>query len=179
MACCLTAPSHYLNQFWFVINDFTRRPREFNVSCNGLVPSGNKPLPEPILSCHQWGSVASTWEQIHRKAWRIQSVALIRKLPLKNFFATSAWGQWVKCLSLATKSCRLNHQGLGKMSGILNPMYRWKEGISGFGQAHGQKDRRTTRKRNASARKGEAKGAGISRHKKRSQQLLEMISMTL
>ena len=57
-------------------------------SGNGLVPDGTKPLPEPKLTNHQWGSVACTWEQFYRKCWRIQSVALNRKL-YSNFEITS------------------------------------------------------------------------------------------
>ena len=34
-------------------------------SGNGLVPDDTKPLPEPILTSHWWGSVAFTWEQFH------------------------------------------------------------------------------------------------------------------
>ena len=38
----------------------------FNIgSGNGLLPDGTKPLPEPMLTYHQWGSVAFTWEQFH------------------------------------------------------------------------------------------------------------------
>ena len=34
-------------------------------SDNGLLPDGNKPLPKPMLTCHQLASVAFTWEQFH------------------------------------------------------------------------------------------------------------------
>ena len=32
-------------------------------SGNGLLPDGTKPLPEPMLTSHSWGSMAFTWEQ--------------------------------------------------------------------------------------------------------------------
>ena len=32
-------------------------------SGNGLVPDGTEPLPEPMLTSHQWGAVAFIWEQ--------------------------------------------------------------------------------------------------------------------
>ena len=32
-------------------------------SGNGLLPEGTKPLPEPTVASHLWGSVAFTWEQ--------------------------------------------------------------------------------------------------------------------
>ena len=34
-------------------------------SGNGLLPDGNKPLPEPMLINHQWGLVAFTWGRFH------------------------------------------------------------------------------------------------------------------
>ena len=34
-------------------------------SGNGLLPDGTKPLPEPMLTLHYWGSVAVIWEQLH------------------------------------------------------------------------------------------------------------------
>ena len=36
-------------------------------SGKGLVPGGTKPLPEPMLTYHRWGSVALTWDQLHGK----------------------------------------------------------------------------------------------------------------
>ena len=51
MACCLTAPSHYLANADFLS---TVRPSGIHLmaltSGNGLVPSGIKPLPEPMLT---------------------------------------------------------------------------------------------------------------------------------
>ena len=32
-------------------------------SGNGLLPDGTKPLPEPMLTYHQWGPVTITWGQ--------------------------------------------------------------------------------------------------------------------
>ena len=42
-------------------------------SGNGLVLSGNKPLPEPMLTNYQWSLVAFTWEQFHGKYVRYLS----------------------------------------------------------------------------------------------------------
>ena len=39
-------------------------------SDNGLLPDGTKPLPEPIMTNHQWGLVAFTWGQFHRECSR-------------------------------------------------------------------------------------------------------------
>ena len=32
---------------------------------NGLLPDGTNPLPEPMLTCHQWCSVAFTWDKFN------------------------------------------------------------------------------------------------------------------
>ena len=40
-------------------------------SCNGLLPDGTKPLPEPMLTYHQWGSVAYTWGCISQELFKI------------------------------------------------------------------------------------------------------------
>ena len=44
-------------------------------SGNGLLPDGTKPLPEPMLSCHQRCSVAFTLEQFHKKCSWTQSTS--------------------------------------------------------------------------------------------------------
>ena len=36
-------------------------------SGNGLLPDGTKPLPEPMLTCHQMRSVAFTWKQFSQE----------------------------------------------------------------------------------------------------------------
>ena len=36
-------------------------------SGNGLLPQGTRPLPEPMLTYHQWDPVSFTWVQFHRK----------------------------------------------------------------------------------------------------------------
>ena len=38
-----------------------------NGSGNGMLPDSTKPLPEPLLTNHQWGHVAYTWGQCHRR----------------------------------------------------------------------------------------------------------------
>ena len=48
-------------------------------SDNGLVPSGTKPLPEPVLANHQWGHMAFTWGQFHRKCSRYLSLISVGK----------------------------------------------------------------------------------------------------
>ena len=36
-------------------------------SGNGLVPNGTKPLPEPMLACHEYGSVTFNWDKFYSK----------------------------------------------------------------------------------------------------------------
>ena len=35
-------------------------------SGNGLLPDSTKPLPEPMLTYHQYGPVIFIWEQFHK-----------------------------------------------------------------------------------------------------------------
>ena len=48
-------------------------------SGNGLVLSSTKPLPEPMMTYHQWGLVAFTCGQFHEKNSRYLSLTLISK----------------------------------------------------------------------------------------------------
>ena len=45
----------------------------------GLGDGGTKPLPQPMLTNHQWGLVAFTWGQFHRKYWRYLSLIWVSK----------------------------------------------------------------------------------------------------
>ena len=36
-------------------------------SGNGLVPNGTKPIPEPVLTYHQWGPATFIWGQFNKK----------------------------------------------------------------------------------------------------------------
>ena len=49
---------------------------------NNLLPDGTKPLPKPMLTYHQWGSVIHTWDQFHRKCSRYQLVKCFWKIQL-------------------------------------------------------------------------------------------------
>ena len=35
-------------------NFLNKRDIEMGVDCNDLLPGSTKPLPEPVLTCHQW-----------------------------------------------------------------------------------------------------------------------------
>ena len=56
-------------------------------SGNGLLPEGTKPLPKPMLTYHQLGSAAITWEQFHSEC---QSYYILFEIS-----ATSHTGQWL------------------------------------------------------------------------------------
>ena len=49
-------------------------------SGHGLLPGGTKPVPEPMLTVHQWSLVAFTWGQFHEKRSRYQSLAISLKI---------------------------------------------------------------------------------------------------
>ena len=49
-------------------------------SVNGLLPDGNKPLPEPMLTDHQWSPVTFILGQIHKRCLNHQSLKSVWKL---------------------------------------------------------------------------------------------------
>ena len=51
-------------------------------SGNGLVPDGTKPLPEPMLTYHQWGPVTFTWGYHH---WICEISILDMSLKITDF----------------------------------------------------------------------------------------------
>ena len=60
------------------------------VSDNGLLPDGTKPLPEPNLTYHKFGPVASIWGHFHKVIRRYQLIK-------QDWNASkSLIGQWVK-----------------------------------------------------------------------------------
>ena len=109
MACCLPSPSHYINQCWLIISevlwhspegDFTENVKDFYPNSisprgqwvNALWPSdaiwwqrcgsttdGTKPLPDAILTYHQWDPVTFTWGQFHKRYLRHQLLELAWK----------------------------------------------------------------------------------------------------
>ena len=54
-------------------------------SGNGLLPDGTKPLPEPMLTDHQWSPVTFILEQFHRRYLKHQSVKPVWKLHVWKF----------------------------------------------------------------------------------------------
>ena len=49
-------------------------------SGNGLLPDGTKPLPEPMLTNHQWSLVAFNWGHFHGKCLRNLSLIPVWKV---------------------------------------------------------------------------------------------------
>ena len=58
-------------------------------SSNSLLPDGTKPLPKPMLTCHQWGPVTTTYGQFHKRYFNYQPLKLAWKLLIQNFIQTS------------------------------------------------------------------------------------------
>ena len=65
--------SPYFSMVWVICPHFSKALAE-HCSGNGLLPEGTKPLPEPMLTYHQWGPVAFIRGYYHEKIWRYQSV---------------------------------------------------------------------------------------------------------
>ena len=57
-------------------------------SGNGLLPENSKPVPEPVLTDHQWVSEAFIWRQFH---WKCS-----RYLSLIKITVSSPRGHWVE-----------------------------------------------------------------------------------
>ena len=49
-------------------------------SCNDLLPDGNRPLPEPTLTCHQLSPAAFTWWQVLLEMLKSSLTKIFRKL---------------------------------------------------------------------------------------------------
>ena len=61
-------------------------------SGNGLLPDGTKPLPEPMLTYHQRGSVAFFWEQVSQELLKVSIQDMSLKIwHFENYFQISQW----------------------------------------------------------------------------------------
>ena len=58
-------------------------------SGNGLLPDGTKPLPELILTDHQWSTVTFILGQFHNGCFNHNSLKTVWKLHVKNFVQLS------------------------------------------------------------------------------------------
>ena len=58
-------------------------------SGNVLLPDSTEPLPEPMLTSHQWGSVVFTVDHLRRQCSRYQLVKWVWKFTLSNCFHIS------------------------------------------------------------------------------------------
>ena len=63
-------------------------------SGNSWLPDNTKPLPEPMLTYHQYGSVALTQDQFHKSAQDINSENEFKESNCK-ITSTSVRGHWV------------------------------------------------------------------------------------
>ena len=96
----LECPTHLyfiFNSMW--PSDTIWRHRSVNTgSGNGLLPDGTKPLPQPMLTYHQRGSVAFSWEQFHRKCSRYQFVKWVWNYNFLKIISTFPRDQWVNSM---------------------------------------------------------------------------------
>ena len=58
-------------------------------SDNGLLPDGTKPLPESMLTDHQWTTVTFIWGQFHKRCLNHQSLKSVWKVHVWNFIQIS------------------------------------------------------------------------------------------
>ena len=58
-------------------------------SGNGLLPDGTKPLPEPMLTDHQWSPVTFILGQFHKRCLNHRSLKSVWKLHVYNFIQIS------------------------------------------------------------------------------------------
>ena len=87
MACCLTAPSHYLNQCWLIISEILLKansPEMFNISINGmsLKMINLKIAPKYAPWCHV--------------NMRLQPITLLWKWPWRYTFCTTCHDDVIK-----------------------------------------------------------------------------------
>ena len=93
--CCLQNDNHFVLASMYL----TLKHRETHecivstVATDALVlkPNGTKPLPEPMLTSREWGSVAFTWERFHSQCLNYYSLYWVCKLYLWNYFHISQW----------------------------------------------------------------------------------------
>ena len=64
-------------------------------SGNGLLPDGTKPLPEPMLTDHQWSPVTFILGQFHKRCLNHQSLKSVWKLIKSKISFKFPRGQWV------------------------------------------------------------------------------------
>ena len=73
---------------------------------NSLFPDGTKPLPEPLLTFHQWSIVTFTWGQFHRKLSRYLSlfnnvmILRIYYIKLQPHFPRAKWNNSIHICQL-------------------------------------------------------------------------------
>ena len=72
-------------------------------SCNGLLPDDTKPLPEPMLTYHQYCPMAFTWGHYHKKIWRDQSGKEDTSIYLRNQWVNQIWNN--VCTHVANCLC--------------------------------------------------------------------------
>ena len=76
--------THYGLVMWYGIIDL------FNIgSGNGLLPEDTKPLPEPMLTDHQWAPVTFVWGQLSKRYLSCQSLKLAWKSFIWSFIEIS------------------------------------------------------------------------------------------
>ena len=79
-------------------------------SGSGLLPYGIKPLPEPMLTDHQWSPMTFILEQFHKRCLNHQSLKSIWKLHILKFHSNFPW---VNSLRLSDSYASVNCASIG------------------------------------------------------------------
>ena len=99
---------HIATQIWVNID-----------SGNGLLPDGTKPLPEPILTSHEWGSMAFTWEQFSQWLPKQLFGKMSLKIILSELLPYFPWTNELNASHHPTKDWWCNHNMTKKMMCIF------------------------------------------------------------
>ena len=97
-------------------------------SGNGLLPDFTKPLPETMLTDHQWNPVTFILGQFHKRCLNNQSLNFPLKITYLKFHSNFPRGQWVKDLPIVSIMETIDHIMTGKLHFIRhqNCLSWWK-----------------------------------------------------
>ena len=93
-------------------------------SGNGLVPDSTKPLPEPMLTNHQWSPVTFRSGQFHKRCLNHQSN------PFENYMSKISFnfprGQWVNYIVDKTSVPEAEHQSEFELTKAAPSRLHWQ-----------------------------------------------------
>ena len=100
MACCLTAPSHHLNQFWLIIIEAHWHLPEGNIAETALDISHNKVFFENCTFENIATSFRGQWVNATRHMTAVVWICILAPIPLTVFQLNMKFDQNLECFSL-------------------------------------------------------------------------------